>query len=610
MKSKIIIFIMLCMAAMYSNAQTLTPEVISTAGEQVQAGGISLSYTVGEAGGVTTQTAGGIILTQGFQQVDPPKTTASGNTPIITVTASLNTFTTSIGTPSATQNFSVSGASLQNNLSLSAPTNFEISLSQNSGFGASLSLTPSSGTVTSTTIYVRYNPSALGSHTGKISCTSTNAATQDVTVNGITPIIYVTANLNTFTTTVGTPSSAQSFSISGSYLLGNINLSAPSNFEISLSQSTGYGSSIALTPISGSVATTAIYVRYNPSASGQHNGNISCNSANATSITVAVFGATGNPSPVIITSVNILNNFTTTVGTPSSSQSFTVSGNYLTANLVVTAPSDFQVSLTSSSGFGGSVTFTPSGGSVNNGIVYVRYNPTTSGSHSGNVQCASAGATAQNVAVSGNATTPAGPVVTATNISNTFNTVVGTPSAAQAMAVSGSNLTGNITITSPTQFEVSLSSSSGFTNILNLTPSSGSVATTIIYVRYNPSAAATHSGSVNVASSGANTQSVNVNGVSTTTGIIAANENSMSLRLFPNPTNNITNLDFNLSKSGSVNISLMDIQGRSILEKTLNNLPAGINNSIIDMSNIANGIYLVKLSTSNGQSWCKLVVEK
>jgi hypothetical protein len=49
-----------------------------------------------------------------------------------------------------------------------------------------------------------------------------------------------------------------------------------------------------------------------------------------------------------------------------------VSANYLTNDLVVTSPSDYEVSLTSGSGYGSSVTITPTSGTVSSSCIYVR----------------------------------------------------------------------------------------------------------------------------------------------------------------------------------------------------------------------------------------------
>jgi len=55
-------------AALFSNAQSLSPTVIASTGGFASNANGSLSYTVGEMTMVQTFSAGGNILTQGFQQ--------------------------------------------------------------------------------------------------------------------------------------------------------------------------------------------------------------------------------------------------------------------------------------------------------------------------------------------------------------------------------------------------------------------------------------------------------------------------------------------------------------------------------------------------------------
>ncbi len=86
--------------------------------------------------------------------------------------------------PSTAQIFSVSGANLTGNISISAPTNFELSLDGNT-YSGSLSLTPSGGTVTSTDISVRLVAGlAVGSYSGTVQCTSPGATAQNVGLTG------------------------------------------------------------------------------------------------------------------------------------------------------------------------------------------------------------------------------------------------------------------------------------------------------------------------------------------------------------------------------------------------------------------------------------------
>ncbi|WP_136667640.1 T9SS sorting signal type C domain-containing protein [Flavobacterium sp. H122] len=102
-------------------------------------------------------------------------------------TTSLTGFTYAVGSgPSTEQSFDVSGSNLTDNLVLTAPGDYEISTASGTGFGSSVSLVPSSGTVASTPIYVRLKAGlVLGNYNSQnIVCTSTGATDQNVSCNG------------------------------------------------------------------------------------------------------------------------------------------------------------------------------------------------------------------------------------------------------------------------------------------------------------------------------------------------------------------------------------------------------------------------------------------
>ena len=92
--------------------------------------------------------------------------------------------TVTMGNVSASQNYTVSGVNLTANLVVTAPTHYQVSQSPNSGFGSSVTLVPSSGTVAITTIYVRFSPGATGPLGGSVTNASTGASTQTVSVIG------------------------------------------------------------------------------------------------------------------------------------------------------------------------------------------------------------------------------------------------------------------------------------------------------------------------------------------------------------------------------------------------------------------------------------------
>lgn len=92
-----------------------------------------------------------------------------------------------INTSSSVSSYQVSGSDLTNNIQITAPSGFEISLS-NSPFSPNnpITLTQTLGNVGLTTIYVRYSPTIVGPSGGlQIGHVSIGAANQNITVSGI-----------------------------------------------------------------------------------------------------------------------------------------------------------------------------------------------------------------------------------------------------------------------------------------------------------------------------------------------------------------------------------------------------------------------------------------
>ncbi len=86
--------------------------------------------------------------------------------------------------PSSSQTTTVSGSNLSANITVAAPTNFEVS-TDNSSFSDSVALTQSGGTVNSTTIHTRLKTGlSTGSYSGNITASSTNATNQTISLSG------------------------------------------------------------------------------------------------------------------------------------------------------------------------------------------------------------------------------------------------------------------------------------------------------------------------------------------------------------------------------------------------------------------------------------------
>jgi uncharacterized repeat protein (TIGR02543 family) len=230
----------------------------------------------------------------------------------ITITAtptSLTLFTYAVGSgPSAEQSFTVSGSNLTANLVVTPSTNYEISSTSGSGFGSSVTLTPTTGTVSNTTIYVRLKAGlATGNYnTETIACSSTGATTVNVTCSGAVTQATLTVSITTlsgFTYEAGSgPSTEQSFTVSGSNLTANLVVTPSTNYEISSTSGSGFGSSVTLTPTTGTVANTTIYIRLKAGlAVANYNlENIAATSSGATTQNVSCSGSVTVVVPVLL----------------------------------------------------------------------------------------------------------------------------------------------------------------------------------------------------------------------------------------------------------------------------------------------------------------------
>ncbi len=115
-------------------------------------------------------------------------------------------------------------------------------------------------------------------------------------LSALAPNIIITGTpLTAFASCAGTPSAEQNFTVSGSSLTTNIDITAPAMFEISLTSGIGFAGNLSLTPASGTVNTTTIYVRMTAAATGTPSGNITVATTGVPTINIAVSGTVGNP---------------------------------------------------------------------------------------------------------------------------------------------------------------------------------------------------------------------------------------------------------------------------------------------------------------------------
>ena len=301
-------------------------------------------------------------------------------------------------------------------LAISNGTLTPVFASATTSYTASVVNTISSITITPTLS----DPNATLTINGLASASGNTSAALPLNVGSNTLSVVVTASGGTATKT---------------YTV-NVNRSLPSNADLSslaisngtltpvfASATTGYTaladntiSSITITPtlsdpnatltINGVTSASGSTSEVIPLYAGSNTITVIVTAQDGTTTKTYVIGIFSDNavSPPTITAGTVTGRISSCAGTASASPNilqFTVSGSGLSANIIATAPTGFQVSLTAGSGYGSSVTCAQLGGIVSSTVVYVRSAASASGSISGNVTLTSTGATSQNLAVIG-----------------------------------------------------------------------------------------------------------------------------------------------------------------------------------------------------------------
>ena len=148
------------------------------------------------------------------------------------------------------------------------------------------------GLSSATTYYVRVRAvNAGGVSANSTSLTqATDAVTGEITTSG---------SLAAMTSTYGNPSAEGNFVVSGTGLSGNLTVTAPSGFEVSVTSGSGFGPTASITA-SGTLGDTTVYVRLSGSAvAGPYSGNVAISGGSATTVNVAASGTVSKATPSI-----------------------------------------------------------------------------------------------------------------------------------------------------------------------------------------------------------------------------------------------------------------------------------------------------------------------
>jgi len=508
--------------------------------------------------------------------------------PTLTTTGTLKTFSVCSSYQIASQSISVSGSNLTNNIVLTAPVGYEISTSASSGYTSTVTLTQSSGTVSSTSIYIKTLTSNTTSGTSTLTITSTGAANKNTTLtansdnalgmDGGSDFVSLPANVIngvtnfTFESWVYPTSSSswqrifdfgKSSSTGYIFLTNSWNNNNLPRFAITTGTNTGEQtlSSSTVMPLNtwshiaivlnATAQTATMYLNGSQVATG----SITLNPSSLGAITAAYLGKSFWPDPFLAgridevriwntarTGTDIINNYQRELsgnesglianynfnqGTPNGSNTGLTSLIDKTSNNNNGTLNTFDLSGTSSNFIAGSIPVITAAGnaiSLSAGNTLQLSNVLAGGSWtSSNTNLATVSSTglvtgvaAGNVSisyticsktVSYNLTVIA-PTVTVTSALKNFSVCSSFGVAPQSITVSGSNLSNNIVVTAPTGYEISTTSSSGYTSTITLTQTSGTVSSTAIFIRVLTSNTTAGTSTLTITSTGVTTQNI------------------------------------------------------------------------------------------------------
>ncbi|MFO8145272.1 MAG: OmpA family protein [Candidatus Syntrophosphaera sp.] len=218
-------------------------------------------------------------------------------TPVILTTGNLNKFSTVEGTPSAAQNYRLTGTDIRENIVVTAPTGYEISVDGGSTWVKITNLDQDFNAP----IRVRMTGTQSGDFKGNIVHATEGAKNVNLPVSGTVteyvpdPQIKITGTLGNFATDEGKTSATQSYTIEGTDLTNKIEITAPAGYEISVDGGSTWVKSAQMDPDYYGL----VRVRLMGTQSGSYDGIIVNSSSGAPNANLAVKGVVSEASEEI-----------------------------------------------------------------------------------------------------------------------------------------------------------------------------------------------------------------------------------------------------------------------------------------------------------------------
>ena len=302
----------------------------------------------------------------------------------ITSSSAITSFTTCAGSASATKTFTVAGTNLTADISIASLAGYEYS-TDGISFVNSLIIPRTGNSVSTTTIYVRLTSTVNNGNGGDIVISSTGAAdnlvnTGAAIVNALPAITSQPSNTGMNLILNGTSSMYNVVATGAGLTYQWYSNTIPSNSSGNLLVG---ATNASYRPSSASIGTNYYYVVIS--------GTCSRVTSNLTGAIVI------NAAPVITVS-GTLTTFNACIGSESAEQTFTIAGANLTDDILVSAPSGYEVSTTSGTGFATSLLLPNITGTISTTTIYIRLSITSNNGDGGDVMISSTNATQQILA--------------------------------------------------------------------------------------------------------------------------------------------------------------------------------------------------------------------
>ena len=348
--------------------------------------------------------------------------------------------------------------------------------------------------------------------------------------------------------------------------------------------------------------TAATAILSNTTAAIRNDKGCTDNNNNAADFTIAAPSPRNSASPVNIcggviiapslsVSTTSLNFGTVVVGQSSTSQNYTIEGANLTpagGAIAIVAPIDFQVS-SDNINWNTTLTVQYTSATLTSKTIYVRFSPSSAGAKSGNITHSGGGiSTSQIVSVSGNATAPAIPTLTATSLSDFGNICVGASNAINSFTINGLNLNNtDLTISALSGFSYALVVGGPFTNTLTI-PQNGGTFTQQVFVKFIPTANQAYNGNISITGGGV-TSGINVSA----TGSGANNPPTEAVVSATNITVTAATINATITSTGCSNVTAYGIE-----YSTINGFANGAGTKVVG-SNLSGNNFSVNLTGLN-----------